>query len=141
MPKFLNNVRSWLNRVGCRMLYGGTRSPFSPNAGTEMQLMSSIFSPTLVPSRLGLHVYTGARPLPPPDATGPITSAVPKYAAEIPLLAASPLKLSRKGIPLAIDEMPETCHPFRTPRPTGLFIGPFAASGRNAFQDTFRMCV
>ena len=56
MSKFLNSVTSWLNRVGVRMLYGGTRSPFVPNAGTLMQLTSRIFSPTSVPLSRGSHV-------------------------------------------------------------------------------------
>ena len=47
--KFLKSVKSWFMRVGVRMLFGGTRSPFSPNAGTAMQLRSRIFSPTSLP--------------------------------------------------------------------------------------------
>ena len=63
-------------RVGVRILYGGTRSPFFPNSGTEMQLMSRIFSPILLPPARGSQVYTGARALP-PLLLGPTTSAVP----------------------------------------------------------------
>src|SRR6266542_426137 len=119
------------------MLYGGTKSPFSPNFGTEMQFRSRTFSPTSDPGSVGSHVYTGARPFPPAPPPGPMTSAVPKNAAEIAPDPASPEKLSRYGIPLAIDEMPDTCQPFRSPRPIGLFMPPFAASGRKAFHDTF----
>ena len=55
--------------------------------------------------------------------------------------AASPVKLSLMGMPLASDEMPESCQPFSRPRPTALFIPPRAPSGRNAFHETFRTCV
>ena len=56
ISKFLNRVRSVFVRVGVRMLYGGTRSPISPKAGTEMQFRSRIFSPTSLPSRRGSQV-------------------------------------------------------------------------------------
>src|SRR6266545_86220 len=123
-------------RVGVLMLYGGTSCPFSPNFGTEMQLMSRIFSPTLVPPRRGSHVYTGASALP-LLLLGPTTSAVPKYEAATDPAAAAPLKLGRIGMPLARDEMPDSCQPLSSPLATGLSIPPLATSGRNAFHDTF----
>src|SRR2546426_9322644 len=76
-----------------------------------------------------------------PFALGPTTSVVPKKAAETLLLPAAPVKLRKIGMPLAIDEMPDTCHPFRRPRASGLFIDPVAPSGRSAFHDTFKVCV
>ena len=54
--KFLNSVRSWFCRVGVRRSYGGSTCPVSPKAGNPMQLMSKIFSPTLLPSSRGSHV-------------------------------------------------------------------------------------
>ena len=44
-------------------------------------------------------------------------------------------------MPLASDEMPESCQPFSSPRRTALSILPLAPSGRKAFHDTFRTWV
>src|ERR1700730_16550486 len=109
-----------------------------------MQLMLKSLSPTPEPLVRGSHVYTGARPLPRPSlplCLGPATSAEPKYAAEMVLLPASPVKVSRIGMPLATDEMPETCQPLSSPRPSGLFIAPLAPSGSSAFHEALRVCV
>ncbi len=56
IAKFLNSVRSWFMPVGVRRSYGGRTSPISPKAGKPMQLMSRIFSPTLLPSSRGSQV-------------------------------------------------------------------------------------
>src|SRR6185436_7633623 len=103
-----------------------------------MQLMSRIFSPTLLPSSRGSHVKTGTSALP-LVLLGPTMSAVPKYVAETAPLAAAPVKDGRIGIPLASDEIPDNCQPFRRPLPKPLSIEPFAPSGSRAFHDTFRV--
>jgi hypothetical protein len=55
--------------------------------------------------------------------------------------AAAPLKLSRYGMPLASDVIPDSCQPFNRLRPNQLSIDPRAPSGMKAFQEMFRMCV
>ena len=117
-------------RVGVRMLYGGMRSPFSPNSGTAMQLMSRIFSPTFVPPAAADRMCRRRERRCRRRCSARPHRRSRNSAATIRLPQRHQQKPRRIGMPLAIEEMPDSCQPFEQPAADRLSIAALGPVGQ-----------